>query len=300
MMAGLARARAFILEQPTFRTTLILSIVLIGLGRFGSQTPPLLHAVLLATCALMIFVRGVRESLLAWSLLTIFLGGLVSLQWELIDNHKWLLLWWSLACAVALTRPDPSAVLARSARLFIGLAFGFATVWKLLADEYLDGSFFYFTFLTRKIFVPFITAVTDMDPALLAENARLLTDLHLLPAVGGAVTLHGHPTVRVLALISSYWTILIEGSIALAFLAPRTWRIARIREALLLIFIGTPYLLTPVERFALALTMLGFTQTAPDRPRLRLLWLGLFIGLQFINFIPGLWWGVVRTIASTI
>ena len=66
----------------------------------------------------------------------------VALDWPMSDNHGYLLAYLVQRPRGLLRDPRPRAALARNARLLIGLAFALATLQKLLAPDYVDGTFF--------------------------------------------------------------------------------------------------------------------------------------------------------------
>ena len=49
-------------------------------------------------------------------------------------------MYWSLACCLSLFCRDPDRLLAWNGRVLIGLTFLFATGWKIMGGEFLDGS----------------------------------------------------------------------------------------------------------------------------------------------------------------
>lgn len=244
----------------------------------------------------------------AWATVCVLLWGFNLADWAWIDNHKYLMSYWALVCVLALISPRPGEVLAHNARWLIGLAFAFALLWKLLAGQYLDGSFLHYTFLgdERLSFASRWLGGLSVDQ--LAHNRAVEAELADHPALGAAVAFHTTALMRQTALISSYWTLFIEGTVAFAFLLPSRlatefheksttgprrllgWFSAT-RDLWLLGFLLTTYLLLPVLGFAYLLAVMGFCQVVNARNadthvltlrerRLRLGYLFLFALLQ--------------------
>lgn len=248
----------------------------------------------------------------AWVVVCALFWGFNLTDWAWIDNHKYLMSYWVLVCLLCLRSPRPGAVLAHNARWLIGLAFAFAVLWKLLAGQYLDGSFLHYTFLADDRLSFAARWLGGLSPDQLAHNRFLETDLALNPQGGGSVPFETTDRMRMVALISSYWTLFIEGLVALAFLLPAAWgRVARwlstTRDLWLLVFLVTTYLLLPVLGFAYLLAIMGFCQCVPasaadgetpntrNQRRLRLGYLLLFAVLQ-ISRLP--WADVLWSVAG--
>ena len=84
-----------------------------------------------------------------WWLLTFLTGMRVVVDYPLADNHAYLLCYWCLAISLALSAKDTEDHLARNGRWLVGLAFAFATLWKLsLSPDFMDGTFFRVALLT--------------------------------------------------------------------------------------------------------------------------------------------------------
>ena len=60
-------------------------------------------------------------------------------DWPLADNHIYLIVYWTLAIALALRAADVAPALATTSRWLLGLAFAFAVLWKaVLSPDFLD------------------------------------------------------------------------------------------------------------------------------------------------------------------
>ncbi len=188
----------------------------------------------------------------------------------LIDNHEFLLGYWLLALAVSRLLADPNGGLATSARLLVGLAFAFATLWKVVTPEYLDGGLFHTMLLFDPRFAGIASAVSDMTFQGGLYNYQILG---LVRSVGdGAVVrpVVDAPGIRAAALGMTWWTVVVEGAVAVCFLAPVRSVVGRARHVVLLVFLWTTYVLAPVMGFGWLLVAMGVAQAPLDKHRLYL------------------------------
>jgi hypothetical protein len=84
----------------------------------------------------------------------------------------------------------------------------------------------------------------------------------------------------------TWWTVAIEGFLALAFLWPRDRGLSRLRDAALLVFCATTYAAATVEGFGWLLIAMGVAQCPPERPRTRGLYLAAFALILFYREVP--------------
>jgi len=84
------------------------------------------------------------------------------------------------------------------------------------------------------------------------------------------------PRLLAVARAMAAGTVAIEAAIAVVFLLPLGWRIARMRDALLLVFCATTYALAPVAGFGWLLLSIGVAQLEPARRRTRATYLVAF------------------------
>jgi hypothetical protein len=201
-----------------------------------------------------------------WFFVTVFLASGNYYNWYTIDNHRYLIMYWCFGLCCAFSTADPRRAVALNARLLIGLCFLFAVVWKVAAGQYADGSFMHFTMLADERFRNVAEFFGGIDSQKFTYNQTALT--HLVGGERGlqSVTLMDTPQLRQVALIVSWWTILIEGLVALAFLWPGERGLARFRDALLLVFLVTTYAVATVVGFGWVLVIMGIAQL-PQRSR---------------------------------
>lgn len=284
--AGLAHAANASASAALFspHALLVLRATALLLLTFGA-TSTILEVGLRLTCGVMLVVPALLVSWRLWLGIVTIVTYVNLSQWHSIDNHKYLISYWTLACCLAVSNPvTAEATLRRNARLMIGLCFLFAVVWKFYAGQYLDGSFLRHTFMTdSRIALP-TALLTGVPLASLDANRAMVGFLASWPSDGRAVTLASNETLRTVAVAASYWTLLIEGSVALLWLRrPNVPAVAR--DIALIMFIATTYVLLPVVGFATALGLLGLAATGADRPRMRITYLLLLLAIQ-LTAIP--------------
>lgn len=209
-----------------------------------------------------------------WLALAGLAGWRVIAGWPLADNHAYLLAYWCLAIALARLSPDPRSALAWNGRALVGLAFAFATLWKLLSPDYLDGRFFRVTLVEDQRLERFATALGGIDRDTLLARREFVAQHVDGPAL--AVTAPPEPPgLRNLALAATWLTLALEAAVAAAFLAllgRRAW----LRHALLLVFCTTTYAIAPVVGFGWLLLAMGAAQCEPAARRLRLAYVAVF------------------------
>ena len=219
-----------------------------------------------------------------WLMLTALLVVNHVLQWDVLDNHKYLQTYWCLAVGISCLLPSRAVGMAVNARWLIALCFLFATVTKLLSAEFLDGSFFHFTLLTDRRFSGFADLVGGVPATVsVANNATLQT---LLAPYGSldVVRLEDAPRIGSLAAVLTLWTLLIEGAIALVFLLPDRFRAAALRDPLLILFVLTAYPIATVVGFGRVLVVMGLAQTRDRAGVARAMYLACFVLLPLLEF----------------
>jgi len=220
-----------------------------------------------------------------WYSVATLLGATVYLNWESSDNHKYLFVYASLAlcCVFSLPRTQQDEALAKTSRLLIGLCMLFATLWKLANPQYLSGGFFTYELLADPRFAGVASWFGALPAAELAAN-RELRDLLIGGTMRGvdltAVTLATSPRIELSAAALTWWTLLIEGLLALLFLLPEGRRVARLRNLALLTFGVSTYCVAPVRGFGWILMLLGLGQCRAEDRAFRPLYLTAFVLIQ--------------------
>ena len=243
----------------------------------------LVRPAVLALAAAALLAPGLAAAPLLWALLAALSALRVALDWPMSDNHGYLLAIWCSALAVSFADPRPRAALARNARLLIGLAFALATLQKLLAPDYLDGTFFRWALAVDPRFED-LGALLGRAAGDLERTRDWLTTLPGPPPPGAAFV--ETPALRAAALGLGWATVLLEGAVALVFLAPSALGLGRARDAALLFFCAATYAIAPVAGFGWLLLAMGVAQS--ESARLRVLYLAVFALVLFYREVPWL------------
>ncbi|MCP3977830.1 MAG: hypothetical protein GY716_00675 [bacterium] len=201
-------------------------------------------------------------------------------NWAFINNHDFLIAYWSLALGCALLSGDARRGLALNGRILIGLVFLFATLWKLSSPTYMDASMFRFLLLEDYRFFE-LAHVFGGYPreGLLANTAALGTKLDL----AATIRLQDGPGIAGFAVFMTWWTILIEGALAVFYLLPERLAAARFRHWVLVVFLVTTYPPINVVGFAWLLLIMSVAQTSDRQGKLRALYLVLFVATYFFT-----------------
>ena len=197
-----------------------------------------------------------------WSAMTLILFARVILDTDQLDNHFYLSMYWSgaLCLCLSLPREKQAVALGENARWLLGLCMLFAVIWKILSPDYLSGAFFHFFLVADNRFHDLAKLVAGLTQADLDHNLSVFTEIQqpLIGLHGYVVDLRLPPGLRPLAVLLTWWTIVIEAVIALVFLLPSTREVMKARHLLLLVFAFSTYLVAPVKGFGVTLMLMGF------------------------------------------
>lgn len=241
----------------------------------------------------LLFPRHIRRPVL-WLALAGLTGLRVVLDWPLPDNHAYLLCYWCLAVFVCLvsqdTDQDTDTSLALNARLLIGLAFAFATLWKLvLSPDYLDGRFLRVSMLTDPRFEGFAQLVGGLSAETFSE-LRIFVSQHVDGQLFGTFVSPQQPMRFIwTAHVATWWTVVMEGAVALSFLWPAGQgpsQVAQLRNVFLLLFCVTVYAVATVAGFAWLLLAMGVAQCESERWKTKLVYLLVFALILFYRAVP--------------
>ena len=240
----------------------------------------------LILCALGL-VTSLGRSPGLWLAMAAALGGRVLSAWYQVDNHDYLAFYWALAIALAVATRQPRAI-AVNGRLLIGLCFLFATLWKgFLSDSYVDGGFFHHTFLRDVRFARMGALSGGMDESLFEENAEVMDNQLRSPERPETLALHTTAQLGHLARLATWYTLIIEGAIAVMFLWPGGL-FHRARDAVLLVFTWSTYAVAPVPGFGGVLMLMGMAQS--EFRLVRGLYLGSFFLVYIYRYVPWQTW----------
>jgi hypothetical protein len=271
------RARAAFLGLSTLEQACLLTIPVLLL--YGTVDWYVSVPVSILALAALLFPR-VRANHWLWFTMACFLISGVLVAWTTADNHKYLIAYWTLAVALAAGTVDADRQIALSARLLIGLTFAFALVWKVLTPDFATGEFFHYSLLFDARFSSKVVALGILEPSA-AEANRLAREALTSPtSVLESTLVATNSTITALGRLLTIWTLMIEALVALTFLCPPSWRVARTRDIALLAFILTAYAAAPVLGFASVLTAMGFVQCERARVWTRAGYLVAFLAIQ--------------------
>jgi len=261
---------------------LVLLMTLLTILLFMQHTY-LLKGVLLLMIPFGILFKEVARSAVYWSLLAFFvIVGFIPILLT-ADNHIYLTVYWIAALAVSLWARDKQYSIEFNARLLIGLCFGFATLWKILSPEFLDGTFFYFTFLTDSRFFEFAELTAGITRDMRAHNVEVYEMMKSVNYQVDPVTLKTTPILSFVSIFMAYWTVFIEGWIAVSFLLPVKHKLSKWRDIPLVIFMITTYPVATVRGFATLLAVMAFAQCYRQNKHMRIIYLLIFLGIPLFK-----------------
>jgi hypothetical protein len=271
--AGVAGAHAYLL---------LLRLTLVMLMFYGASSTILQVPLLVAATTMLAFPALLTERWLWWILVAVITFG-NGLSWYAIDNHKYLMTYWTLACALSLHASRRTIWLATTAQLLVGLVFAFAAAWKMIAGEYWDGSFLYFTSLTDSRLQRIGAAVSGHSMADLGAVGQALSFLGIRGIANVYIPVPVDSGLHLAAVWFSWAAVIGEAAIAVSFLIP-VGELYRWRNYGLMMFVLFTYFLLPVTPFAIALILLGLAQCQidDDKMKIRYLCLLMFIHLTLI------------------
>mgnify|MGYP007044780742 CR=1 FL=1 len=209
---------------------------------------------------------GALRSSLLWLALAALSGWRALEDWPLADKHAYLLAYWCLALSIAFFASDPAKVLSHQGRWLIGLVFLLAVVQKGSTPNFVDGTFFATLYLLDPRFEDLTVLLTslgyaDLDVArrMMESDFRVLTRTSLPFAIPGSL--------RAIAWFSTWWSLLEQAAVAIAFLAPAGSWLHGKRDFFLVLFCLTAYAVAPVPGFGWLLIAMAVSQCGSGRWR---------------------------------
>jgi len=284
--ATLAHTKQWIagLRAASKRYELVLRATLLMFAWFCLTTPA---GLAIKVCSLIAFVwphavtnryvwTGI-SGLFAW-----YIGG----DRFLHDNHMYLYMWWAFACTGSLwlaVPKDRAEFLRRNSQALIGLAFGFATFWKLWGGQYIDGGFLTFYIRTNRDTTSLLNSLGILPNEVVDQNMKALSALILDPGIRQCVVA-GTPAADLLAKLVAWWTILIEFAVAASFLIRLP-----LRNYVMAIFVVSTYFFLPIYGFCCCLIVMTYAQLEGKAQRWQMVVLGLFLAMVMRwLLVPGL------------
>ena len=255
----------------------------------ASIVPPLLQTLTYFGCVALLLFPGKIKSSPLWSLVFIATACYVLIGRGVIDNHRYLIAYWAMVCLLVSDEKNCLTLLRHNARWIIGLVFCFATVWKFIPGEFLNGVFFHASYLTDFRFDFHASLLGGLSYDTIQANRNLVDLYALVPGSSTEAVITTKSQVHWFALLSSYWTILIEGSIGIFFVSPKGSLLYRHRHKTLITFLLTTYFLAPVHTFGSLLAVLGLISCEKEDERNRVIYLAVFMTFIFLPLLPYLY-----------
>lgn len=207
-----------------------------------------------------------RNPLVWFGLVVVFLWSF-TFSWAEQNNHDYLKVYWCLAVGASLLAVESGRALRFNARVLIGLCFFFATLWKLVSPDYLDGSFFTYFLLQDSRFGLLAKHLGGLDGSVLAADQMVRGAHSLFGNPADPIPTPLAPAVVWVAHLMTWWTVAIEGTVATAFLLPRRFFLSRWRDVILFAFVLSTYVVAPILYFAWILLAMGVVQCEHERLR---------------------------------
>ena len=210
-----------------------------------------------------------------WAMTALYFVWANGYNWLFSDNHKFLTTYWCMAIATALHCAQPAEALRRLGGWLVGLVFLLATLWKLTSASYMDGTVFRVLLLTDTRFLPLAHYLGGLPVEMAQANARAMA---AMPQFLPQIPVQANDGIGPLGFFLTWWTILIEGAIAVLFLWPKgSERIRTIGHVVLLVFIITTYPPTSVVHFGWILAVMALANTPTEARRLRIAYFAAFL-----------------------
>jgi hypothetical protein len=216
-----------------------------------------------------LLVPGMARNRWFWlALFSLFVVSPIARPWVQLDNHNWLQVYWIAAIVLSRFAIRPDATLRVSARLLIGFAFLFAVTWKLISPEFVSGAFFDFTFGTDRRLGDVAATFGIQESGLTGRNQRLITAWRAPGTTPVAEAIELSPIIVALTPWLAWGTVLLEGAVAVTYLAPLPQNRKWLRDATVVVFVATTYPLAPVTGFGLLVLTMA-VMASELRPRTR-------------------------------
>ena len=228
-----------------------------------------------------------------WGMLLLAMIFRTVSRWSVQDNHLYLITYWMAALFLANLTTKPGPMLAVSGRVLIGLAFGFAVLWKaFLSPTYMDSTFFHFELLRDPRFADWATLTAGVPVETHRVNMEALASIS--QPVGGpeSAVFVDTPMTRTIAIVMTWWTVAIESLIAVAFLWPGSlWpKLGRVigwlRDPALIVFAWSTYSVIAVTTFGWVLCAMALAATPPDRRLTRFAYAATMIAVLVFEQAP--------------
>ena len=263
------------LLQTVSVLTLVLTVVF-GFDHWLFQT--------VARICLLMFIVHPRSIRRAEFWLALALAGTIStiLDWERVDNHKYLLDYWLWVLSIVHLFDQPERqqrIIRFNARFFLCLIFLAASAQKLSSRSYRSGEMFEHYLYVDQRFGGFGKLI-GIDPSVSDAVKKQLMFLRspFAEVEGNEIHIAGSDRARAAALVMTWWDLSLQLAIG-ALLLFRQRRTDEIAHVLLLFFIFTTYLPAPVFGFGWILAIMGFTLAQDKFPRIAAIYMACFLAI---------------------
>jgi hypothetical protein len=217
-----------------------------------------------------------------WLALSIAGTVVIIVDWEHIDNHKYLLVYWLWVLFVAHLFAEPKQqqrTIKFNARFFLCLVFLAATAQKLSSPSYRSGAMFEHYLYIDSRFTAFgkLIGVDPSVPDAVKKRIALLRS-PFAEVEGRELEIPGSDRARVAARVMTWWDVALQLSIGLLFI-PRRSATDKVAHVLLLFFIFTTYLPAPVFGFGWILAIMGVTLAKDRFPKIAAVYMICFVAI---------------------
>jgi len=213
-----------------------------------------------ALLTVLLFPSAVRTSVL-WGVMAATATVTVAREWDLADNHKYLLCYWLWVMCISHIPKDrefQDRIIRFNARFFLIFIFLGAALQKFLSTTYMSGAMFEMELLLDQRFHAF-SHLVGVDSALAQESVRrlLLLQNPYVQVADNYIRLVSDDHVHRVATLVTLYDLYVQVAIgALLIFCRRATDIAA--HILLLFFILTTYIPAPVFGFGVTLGVMGF------------------------------------------
>lgn len=274
------------------RMTLLLLVMYNDSYLFSDSSEAQFSLFVLTIAVLGLIFQGLLRSERYWFIVAAAQGAWIVMQYNTMDNHKYLLAYWLMAfwLAVRASESETMEILRWNARILLGLAMAWAVVWKgVLTPEYLDSSFFHMTILTDPRLEHVVGFFGAIGPEVIQQNQDTMAVLGQSVRNGTPVrevVLASSNGIAALAHFVTYSTLMLEAGLAALMFTPGwgstlTW----LRHSALIAFLVTTYWAVPVVGFGWLLIIMGLALCPPSFRALRVAYVVLFLALQLRLFL---------------
>lgn len=177
-------------------------------------------------------------------------------------------------------------MLAKNARLMIGMVFIFALIWKaFLSPDFMDSRFFELNMIEDPRFSEFTKLSCNVDSDALLEFRDYVKQHIDGRLINPEVSSFNLECLSKIAYFLSYYTLTIESIIAMLFLLPANLRITNYRDYFLILFCISIYSVATVEGFGWLLISMGISQ-CDESKKMKIIYLTSFLILLIYSQVP--------------